>query len=160
MAGNLHQIGYFSRKHPWVLPGCFLLWHHQRVIVYHHLWYLRFHELFKFLSQLFARASRLANDKLSNLARVWPMTSGIDLESASRGIQSLRSLTARNNRTEKLPGMIFPTDYGHPMKAQIKDIWKIGLMWQTKYASAVPKNLGVGVNFRPCSEGYFLSGRP
>ena len=31
---------------------------------------------------------------------------------------------------------------------------------QTKYASAVPKNLGVGVNFRPCSEGYFLSGRP
>ena len=22
-------------------------------------------------------------------------------------------------------------------------------MWQTKYASAVPKNLGVGVNFRP-----------
>ena len=33
-------------------------------------------------------------------------------------------------------------------------------MWQTKYASAVPKNLGVGVNFRPCSEDYFLSGRP
>ena len=23
-------------------------------------------------------------------------------------------------------------------------------MWQRKYASAVPKNLGVGVNFRPC----------
>ena len=34
MAGNLHQIGYFSRKHPWVLPGCFFLWHHQLVIVY------------------------------------------------------------------------------------------------------------------------------
>ena len=32
-------------------------------------------------------------------------------------------------------------------------------MWQTKYALAVPKNLGVGMNFRPCSEGYFLSGR-
>ena len=29
-----------------------------------------------------------------------------------------------------------------------------------KNALAVPKNLGVGVNFRPCSEGYFLSGRP
>ena len=29
-------------------------------------------------------------------------------------------------------------------------------MWQTKYASAVPKNLGVGVNFWPCSKGYFL----
>ena len=33
-------------------------------------------------------------------------------------------------------------------------------MWQTKYASAVPKNLGVEVNFRPCSEGYFLSRHP
>ena len=33
-------------------------------------------------------------------------------------------------------------------------------MWQTNYASAVPKTLGVGVSFRPCSEGYFLSGRP
>ena len=73
--------------------------------IFHHE---HFHELSKFLSQLFTRASRLANDKLSNLARVWPMTSGIDLESASREIQSLRSLTARNNRTEKLPGMIFP----------------------------------------------------
>ena len=31
-------------------------------------------------------------------------------------------------------------------------------MWQTKYALALPKNLGLGVNFRPCSEGYFLSG--
>ena len=33
-------------------------------------------------------------------------------------------------------------------------------MWQTKYAAAIPKNLGpknlgVGVNFRPCSEGFF-----
>ena len=33
-------------------------------------------------------------------------------------------------------------------------------MWQTKYAATIPKNLGVGVNFRPCSEGYFLSGCP
>jgi hypothetical protein len=33
-------------------------------------------------------------------------------------------------------------------------------MWQTKYALAVPKSLGVGVNFRLCSEGYFLSGHP
>ena len=32
--------------------------------------------------------------------------------------------------------------------------------WADEYALAVPKNLGVGVNFRPCSEGYFLSGRP
>ena len=29
-------------------------------------------------------------------------------------------------------------------------------MWQKKYASAIPKNFGVGVNFRPCSEGYPL----
>ena len=33
-------------------------------------------------------------------------------------------------------------------------------MWQTKYASAVPKNLGVGVDFGPRSEGNFLTGRP
>ena len=39
-------------------------------------------------------------------------------------------------------------------------IWKIGPMWQTKYAAHIPKNLGLGLNFRPCSEGYFLSGRP
>ena len=26
--------------------------------------------------------------------------------------------------------------------------------------NSVPKNLGVGVNSRPCSEDYFLSGRP
>ena len=25
-------------------------------------------------------------------------------------------------------------------------------MWQTKYALAVPKNLGLGLNFRLCSE--------
>jgi hypothetical protein len=50
------------------------------------------------------------------------------------------------------------TDYGHPMKAKIKNILKIGPMWQTKYASAVPKNLGL--IFRPCREGYFLSGCP
>ena len=34
-------------------------------------------------------------------------------------------------------------------------------MWQTKYALAVPKNLGLGLglglNFWPCSEGFFLS---
>ena len=33
-------------------------------------------------------------------------------------------------------------------------IWKIGPMWQTKYASAAPKNLELGLNFWPCSEGY------
>ena len=33
-------------------------------------------------------------------------------------------------------------------------------MWQTKYASAVPKNLGLGLNLWPCSEGYFLFGHP
>ena len=30
-------------------------------------------------------------------------------------------------------------------------------MWQTKYALAVPKNLGLGLNFQLCSKGYFLS---
>ena len=33
-------------------------------------------------------------------------------------------------------------------------------MWQTKYTLAVPENWGVGVDFRPLSEGVFLSGRP
>ena len=33
-------------------------------------------------------------------------------------------------------------------------------MWQTKYALAIPKNLEVGVDFRPCSEGGFLTGCP
>ena len=32
-------------------------------------------------------------------------------------------------------------------------------MWQTKYASAVPKNLGVGLDFRLCSEDDFLTRR-
>ena len=27
-------------------------------------------------------------------------------------------------------------------------------MWQTKYASAAPKNLGLGLNFWLCSEGW------
>ena len=30
----------------------------------------------------------------------------------------------------------------------IKDIWKIGLMWQTKYALVVPKNWEMGLNFQ------------
>ena len=33
-------------------------------------------------------------------------------------------------------------------------------MWQKKYASAVPKDLGVGVDLRLCSEDDFLTGRP
>ena len=43
---------------------------------------------------------------------------------------------------------------------QIKEIWKFVLMWKTKYASAIPKNVGVGVDFRPCSEGDFPTRRP
>ena len=52
------------------------------------------------------------------------------------------------------------TDNGHPMEAQIKEIWNFGLMWQTKYAPAIPKNLGLGFDFWPCREGDFLTGRP
>ena len=33
-------------------------------------------------------------------------------------------------------------------------------MWQTKYASAAPINLGLGFDFQPCSEGDFLIGPP
>jgi hypothetical protein len=36
----------------------------------------------------------------------------------------------------------------------------INQRYLTKYASAVPTNLGLGFNFRPSSEGNFLSGRP
>ena len=32
-------------------------------------------------------------------------------------------------------------------------------MWQTKYAWAVPKNLGLGFDFRLCNEGDFLTRR-
>ena len=35
---------------------------------------------------------------------------------------------------------------------------RFGLMWQTKYALAVSKNLGLGFDFWPCSEGDFLTG--
>ena len=31
--GNSYQKGNFSRYHPGVLPGCYLLWHNQRSIV-------------------------------------------------------------------------------------------------------------------------------
>ena len=43
------------------------------------------------------------------------------------------------------------------MKAYIKDYLKTWAVLQTKYAWATPKNLGLGLNFRPYSEGYFLS---
>jgi len=36
----------------------------------------------------------------------------------------------------------------------------LGRSGRQKKASVVPKNLGVGVDFRPFSEGDFLSGRP
>ena len=48
------------------------------------------------------------------------------------------------------------TDYGLPMK----EILKFGSRWQTKYASAVPKNLGLGGEFWPCSESNFLNRCP
>ena len=51
------------------------------------------------------------------------------------------------------------TDYGDPMKAKIKEIGNFEPMWQTKYAPAVPKSLGLGFDFRPCREGDFLTGR-
>jgi hypothetical protein len=35
---------------------------------------------------------------------------------------------------------------------------KLGRCGRQKYALAVPKNLGLEFNFRPCSEGHFLSG--
>ena len=52
------------------------------------------------------------------------------------------------------------TDYGQSIETLIKDIGKFGPMWQTKYASDVHKNLGLGLDFRPCSEDHFLTGCP
>ena len=48
----------------------------------------------------------------------------------------------------------------HGLRTPNEGINQRNLMWQTKYATAVPKNLGVGVDFRSCSEGDFLTGRP
>ena len=60
--------------------------------------------------------------------------------------------------------MIFLNSVNHGLRTPNEGINQIYLKnWadvETKYASVVPKNLGLGLNFRPCSEGYFLSGRP
>ena len=54
--------------------------------------------------------------------------------------------------------------YIHGLRTPSEGIYQRNLkIWADmadKYALAVPKNLGLGLNFRPCSEGYFLSGRP
>ena len=49
--------------------------------------------------------------------------------------------------------LILPQTTDTQWRHKSKKIWKFGPIWQTKYASAVPKNLGMGVDFRPCSEG-------
>ena len=38
-------------------------------------------------------------------------------------------------------------EYGHPMKAEIKDIWKIGPMWQTKICFGCTEKFGIGIEF-------------
>ena len=42
-----------------------------------------------------------------------------------------------------------------PIEGINKRNLKLGPTWQTKYASDVSKNFGVGVDFRPNSEGMF-----
>ena len=42
----------------------------------------------------------------------------------------------------------------------IQTYLKIRAVEAEKYASAIPKSLGVGVDFWPCSERDFLTGRP
>ena len=42
----------------------------------------------------------------------------------------------------------------------VKDRKDNPILVKTKYASAVPKNLGMGLDFRPCSEGDFITQRP
>jgi hypothetical protein len=54
------------------------------------------------------------------------------------------------------------TDYGHQVKAEgiNKRNLKIWADVADKYALAVPKNVGLGFDFWPCSEGDFLTRRP
>jgi hypothetical protein len=52
-------------------------------------------------------------------------------------------------------GLWTPNEGLHQKKSE-----KNGWIWPTKYASAVPKNLGLGFNFLPCSEDYILFGHP
>ena len=40
------------------------------------------------------------------------------------------------------------------------DLYPQSALRQKKYALAVPKHLGFGVDFLSCSEGDFLNGRP
>ena len=46
----------------------------------------------------------------------------------------------------------YVTDHGHPMKTHIKESWNL-VLWQTRYASAKPKHLGLGFD-----EGIFSLG--
>ena len=48
----------------------------------------------------------------------------------------------------------------HGLRTPNEGINQIGPIWQTKYVLAVPKNLELGLNSWPCSEGYFFSERP
>ena len=60
---------------------------------------------------------------------------------------------------------LFHIIYGHfhglrtPNEGTNQRYLKIWADAQTKYAPAVTKNLGVGVDFGPCREGDFLTGR-
>ena len=47
-----------------------------------------------------------------------------------------------------------------PNEGITQRIMKVWADVADKYASAVPKHLGVGVDFQLCSEGDFLTGRP
>ena len=56
--------------------------------------------------------------------------------------------------------LFFPHGLRTPNEGINQRNLKIWADVQTKYASAVPKNLGVRVDFGPCSEGYCLTRRP
>ena len=54
--------------------------------------------------------------------------------------------------------LVLNTDYGHRHKSKISE--KLGRCGRQEYSSAVTINLGLGFDFRPCSEGDFLTGCP
>ena len=51
-------------------------------------------------------------------------------------------------------------NYGHQMKAWIKEIRMFGVNLANKYSSTITKNLGLGYNSRLCSAGPFLIMHP
>ena len=121
----------------------------------HHDFFLIFLDLYSFQHGISVSPQNLIKAFESNLKQFAPPPP----------MMELRRLILRSSKL--LLGRLFyqSQNHGlwqlwHPMKAYSKEISKFGSMWQTKYASAVPKNLGLEFDFRLCSEDNFFIGCP